>query len=46
MSLQEENDRLRLELARCRWILIQLPTDVLIAFQRLWDMTKDEVKKS
>ena len=45
MNLQEENDRLRLELAQCRWILKQLPVDVLVAFQRLWDVTKDEVRK-
>lgn len=43
-DLQEENDRLREELARCRWILAQLPVDVLIAFHKLWDATKGEVR--
>jgi len=44
-DLQEENDDLREQLARCRWILNQLPVEVLVAFQKLWEITKSEVKK-
>ena len=44
-KLQDETDRLREELARCRWILRQLPVEVLVAFHKLWETTKGEVRK-
>ena len=45
IDLQEENDRLRQQLAIYQWILKQLPVEVLVAFQKLWDATKGEVRK-
>jgi len=43
-GLQEENDDLREQLARAQWILKQLPVEVLVAFQKLWEATKGEVR--
>ncbi len=45
-KLQEELDDMRGELARCRWIIRQLPVEVVVAFAKLWDATKDEVRKT
>lgn len=45
-DLQEEIDTLREELARARWIIKQLPVEVVVAFAKLWDITKDEVRKT
>lgn len=44
-DLQEETDKIRGELARCQWIIRQLPLEVIVAFAKLWDVTKDEVRK-
>lgn len=44
-DLQEEMDEMRAELEKCRWILKQLPLEVLVAFHKLWDVTKNEVRR-